>query len=109
MEGPETDGDVSGIGLAIPSDHILSIAIVGAGIGGLAVALGLRRNGHQVLVSNRPPATLSVANKPNRSMNGLGLPMRLELLFNWLQIPTASSGDGASSPRTSAEAPWIAS
>ena len=33
----------------------LRIVIVGAGIGGLSAAIGLRRNGHEVHVCHRPP------------------------------------------------------
>lgn len=33
----------------------LNIAIIGAGIGGLSVAMGLRKNGHHVSVSFYPP------------------------------------------------------
>ena len=38
----------------------LKIVIIGAGIGGLTAAIGLRRNGHEIHVSNLPPQIVKV-------------------------------------------------
>ena len=75
----------------------LKVAIVGAGIGGLSAALGLRRNGHEVEVRRPYLLNSAVCTDSNgcRFMNNPGLPMKLAQQYTWPRIRTEYYGDGA--------------
>ena len=63
----------------------LNIAIVGAGIGGLSAAIGLRRQGHDVSVSLRLLISDNMKANKNRSMKLLSSQKRQEQLFTLRQ------------------------
>lgn len=94
--GLVTDSGPNKVGLTSPlvDEHPtpLKVIIVGAGIGGLSAALGLRRNGHHVQVSlSSPKNTLdsSMLTLPVRFTRSPALPMRPVLLFTLRPIVTA--------------------
>lgn len=59
----------------------LNIAIVGAGIGGLTAAIGLRRNGHNVTVGYIQYSAPPVSHNLDSYMNNRDLQMKSEPLF----------------------------
>jgi hypothetical protein len=83
----------------------LNIAIVGAGIGGLTAAIGLRRNGHHVSVSYRNRC-LGKLLTFNRSMNSPDSRTRLEPLFILLPIRMESYVGTGYLPRASEVSQW---
>ena len=84
----------------------LKVGVVGAGIGGLAAAIGLRRAGHEVevgqlllyrqLVAHVPPLRYS-SNPSSSRKSGLQLPS--------LPMALGSLSTGASIPVTAAPSP----
>lgn len=85
--------------LALEHPRPLKIAIVGAGIGGLSAAIGLRRAGHQVDVCSPNFLMFSSINKVTlRSTSCRGSPPTLALPSISPRILMASSAAGASLP-----------
>lgn len=77
----------------------LNISIVGAGIGGLTAAIGLRRNGHNVSVSERETKSQELLTL-FRSMNSLDLLTRQGPQSILLPIRMESYADTVYSQRT---------
>nr|GAT50836.1 FAD/NAD(P)-binding domain-containing protein [Mycena chlorophos] len=88
------------------STHPLSITVVGAGIGGLAAAIALRRSGHRVKIFESSPhnlntefgAGISLQNNSLRILNAWGL-LRENLHsvnFDGINIWDAVTGEGHS-------------
>ena len=68
---------------------VLDITIAGAGIGGLAVAAALARNGHRVRVAERVPAITEVGAGIQISPNGRAVLLALGLgeAFDAISLP----------------------
>lgn len=87
----------------------LRILICGAGIGGLSAAIGLRQQGHEVLVST----TLNTWEWLTYGMQLCRFLSSLSLLMNWvlhsisLQMRTASWSDSASTQTLSGQTPCV--
>lgn len=70
----------------------LKVIIIGAGIGGLSAAVGLRKNGHQVDVSSdfkSAPPPKTDTDSLSSFMNSRDSPTRRAPQCTWLRMPTA--------------------
>lgn len=88
----------------VNSNRPLDIAIIGAGIGGLSAAIGLRRNGHNVSVSlsNHQIKYIIQLLTFRSCMSNPNLQVKPVLQSTYNPTAMGSSDDGASQSRTSA-------
>lgn len=92
----------------VKSKSCCRVLVVGAGLGGLAAAIGIKKSGHDVMVLERMPELREVCTCSCTSISG---PIahdqrtRSALAYRYRQTPPRSSRSGAYW-RTSSHAPY---